>query len=173
MSSKSLPIVLFAGAATLAVAACVDKPAATRAGGASGSVATDTVKRQGRWSDSLTAESDYTVAYVNGQPVVVEERMVFPDGMRSARTYLYDDGGAPARIIEERTLTAASGNSTPTMLRARIAVYFTGDRVDSSGKTVDNIEKTVQPYEIENLRRHEREIFARLSTTSTAPRSDR
>ena len=77
------------------------------------------------------------------------------------------------RIVDERTLTAASGNSSPTTVRARLDVYLTGDRVDSSGKMVDNVAKTVQPYEIDNLRRHEREILARVSTTYAAPRTDR
>ena len=77
------------------------------------------------------------------------------------------------RIVDERTLTAASGNSSPTTVRARLEVYLTGDRVDSSGKMVDNVAKTVQPYEIDNLRRHEREILARVSTTYAAPRTDR
>ena len=156
-------------------AACGDKRAATLAGSTAGapvSVATDTVKRQGSWSDSVTAESDYTAAYVNSQLVVIEEQMAFPDGLRSSRTYFYGDRSAPTRIIDERTLTAASGNSSPTTVRARLEVYLTGDRVDSSGKTVDHVAKTVQPYEIANLRRHEREIFAHVSTTNSAPRTN-
>ena len=160
-------------------AACGDKRAATRAdstanstAGAPVSVATDTVKRQGSWSDSVTAESDYTAAYVNSQLVVIEEQMVFPDGLRSSRAYFYGQSAAPTRIVDERTLTAASGNSSPTTVRARLEVYLTGDRVDSSGKTVDHVAKTVQPYEIANLRRHEREIFAHVSTTNSAPRTN-
>lgn len=173
--SKTLSVVLFAVAVAGAVA-CEDKRTATRVDSTAGapvSVSTDTVKRLGSWSDSVTAESDYTAAYVNGQLVVIEEQMVFPDGMRSSRTYFYGRRSAPIRIVDERTLTAASGNSSPTTVRARLDVYLTGDRVDSSGKTVDNVAKTVQPYEIENLRRHEREIFARASTMNTAPRTDR
>ena len=169
-----------AASAAASAAACGDKRAATRAdstanstAGAPVAVATDTVKRQGSWSDSLTAQSDYTAAYVNRQLVVIEEQMVFPDGLRSSRTYFYGDRSAPTRIVDERTLTAASGNSSPTTVRARLDVYLTGDRVDSSGKMVDNVAKTVQPYEIDNLRRHEREIFARVSTTNSAPRTNR
>ena len=173
-----------AASAAASTAACGDKRAATRAdstanstanstAGAPVAVATDTVKRQGSWSDSVTAESDYTAAYVHSQLVVIEEQMVFPDGMRSSRAYFYGQSAAPTRIIDERTLTAASGNSSPTTVRARLDVYLTGDRVDSSGKMVDNVAKTVQPYEIDNLRRHEREIFARVSTTNSAPRTNR
>jgi len=169
-----------AASAAASTAACGDKRAATRAdstanstAGAPVAVATDTVKRQGSWSDSVTAASDYTAAYVNSQLVVIEEQMVFPDGMRSSRAYFYGQSAAPTRIIDERTLTAASGNSSPTTVRARLDVYLTGDRVDSSGKMVDNVAKTVQPYEIDNLRRHEREIFARVSTTNSAPRTNR
>ena len=103
----------------------------------------------------------------------LSEQMVFPDGMRSSRAYFYGQSAAPTRIVDERTLTAASGNSSPTTVRARLDVYLTGDRVDSSGKMVDNVAKTVQPYEIDNLRRHEREIFARVSTTNSAPRTNR
>ena len=168
-----------AASAAASAAACGDKRAATRAdstanstAGAPVAVATDTVKRQGSWSDSLTAQSDYTAAYVNSQLVVIEEQMAFPDGLRSSRTYFYGDRSAPTRIIDERTLTAASGNSSPTTVRARLEVYLTGDRVDSSGKTVDHVAKTVQPYEIANLRRHEREIFAHVSTTNSAPRTN-
>ena len=65
------------------------------------------------------------------------------------------------------------GRKRTTTVRARLEVYLTGDRVDSSGKTVDHVAKTVQPYEIANLRRHEREIFAHVSTTYAAPRTDR
>ena len=162
--------------AAVLTAACGDKQTDTRAdsrAGAPVSVATDTVKRQGRWSDSITAESDYTAVYVSGELVVIEEQMVFPDGTRSSRTYFYDRRAAPTRVVEERSLMTAAGNSSPTTMRVRLDVYFTGDRVDSSGKTVDNVAKTVQPYEIENLRRHEREIFARVPMTDAAPRTDR
>ena len=134
-------------------AACGDKRAATLAGSTAGAPVA-------------------VAAYVNSQLVVIEEQMAFPDGLLSSRTYFYGDRSAPTRIVDERTLTAASGNSSPTTVRARLDVYLTGDRVDSSGKMVDNVAKTVQPYEIDNLRRHEREIFAHVSTTNSAPRTN-
>jgi hypothetical protein len=38
---------------------------------------------------------------------------------------------------------------------------------------VDLAAKPVQPYDIDNLRKHEREIFARVATTYDAPRTNR
>lgn len=124
---------------------------------------------EGRWSDSVTSESGYVARYVNGTLAVIEEQMTFTDGMRSSRAYFYDDRVALTRIVDDRRLMAASGNSTPTMLHARLNVYLSGHTVDSAIKTVDLGAKPVQPYEIENLRRHEREIFARVAKTLAAP----
>lgn len=123
----------------------------------------------GRWSDGGTAESGYVARYVNDTLAVIEEQMTFTDGMRSSRTYFYDDRIALTRIVEDRQLMAASGNSTPTMLHALLNVYLSGYRVDSAIKTVDLAAKPVQPYDIENLRTHEREIFARVAKTVAAP----
>ena len=128
---------------------------------------------EGRWSDSVTGESGYVAKYVNDTLAVIEEQMTFTDGMRSSRAYYYDDRVALTRIVEERRLMAASGNSTPTMLHALLNVYLSGYRIDSATKTVDLDAKPVQPYDIENLRQHEREIFARVPMTYTAPRTNR
>jgi hypothetical protein len=128
---------------------------------------------EGRWSDSVTGESGYVAKYVNDTLAVIEEQMTFTDGMRSSRAYYYDDRGALTRIVEDRRLMAASGNSTPTMLHALLNVYLSGYRIDSATKTVDLDAKPVQPYDIENLRQHEREIFARVPMTYTAPRTNR
>ena len=176
MLSKSLLVAALACAATLAAAACADKPApgadstATAAATAS---PTDTVKVEGLWSDSVTAESEYTAAYVNGKLVVIEEQMLFADSATSSRAYFYNAEYAPTRLFEHRALKAASGNSTPTMLHSLLNVYLSGYRVDSATKTVDLEAKDVQPYDIENLRTHEREIFARVPMTYLAPRTDR
>lgn len=61
----------------------------------------------------------------------------------------------------------------PELLHSLLNIYLTGNTVDSATKKVDFVAKTVQPYEIENMRRHEREIFARVPVTYTAPRTDR
>jgi len=185
--SKSLPAVIFARAAALVAvlaialaialaAACGDKHADTRADSTAGApvaVATDTVKRHGRWSDSVTAESEYTATYVNGKLVVIEEQMLFADSATSSRAYFYNAEYAPTRLFEHRALKAASGNSTPTMLHSLLNVYLSGYQIDSATKTVDLAAKDVQPYDIENLRKHEREIFARVPMTYDAPRTDR
>ena len=128
---------------------------------------------EGRWSDSVTGESGYVAKYVHDTLAVIEEQMTFTDGMRSSRAYSYDTGVALTRIAEDRRLMAASGNSTPTMLQARLNVYLSGYKIDSATKTVDLDAKAVQPYDIENLRQHEREIFARVPMTYAAPRTDR
>jgi hypothetical protein len=129
----------------------------------------DTLRQRGVWSDSGTAESEFAALYVNRALVAIDEQMHFTDGMRSTRRYRYDGVQQLRQISEERSLTAASGNSTPTLLRSHVEVYFTGDRVDSSRKVVDAVPTTLQPYDIDNFRRHERIIAARVPTTYTAP----
>ena len=174
--SKSLFVAALACAAALAATACADKPArgadSTAASTVPGSP-TDTVKVQGLWSDSVTAESGYLAEYVNGKLVVIEEQMLLADSTTSTRAYFYDSTYAPTRLFEHRALKAASGNSTPTMLHSLLNVYLSGYKIDSATKTVDLTAKPVQPYEIENLRKHEREIFARVPMTYVAPRTDR
>ncbi len=174
--SKFLLVVTLAGGAAVAVTACADKktaPAADSTTAASAPSATDTVKLEGIWSDTVTAESGYLAEYVNGKLVVIEEQMLFADGARSTRAYFYDADYAPTRLFEHRALTAASSNSTPKTLHSLLNIYLTGDKIDSTSKRVDFVSKTVQPYEIENIRKHEREVFARVPMTYTAPRTAR
>lgn len=168
-------LLLCVGVAALCVAAaCTDTSSDTSADtGAQPRAlvvsAGDTITQQGVWSDSGTAESEFAALYVDRALVAIDEQMHFTDGMRSTRRYRYDGAQQLRHISEERTLTAAAGNSTPTVLRSRVEVYFTGDRVDSSRKVVDAVPTTLQPYDIDNLRRHERIIAARVSTTYTPP----
>ena len=160
----------------LAIAACSDTrpaPNAADRGASLAAGAVDTVKVPSVWSDSLTAQSSYVAEYVNGQLVVIEEQMLLADSTSSTRAYFYDATYAPTRLFEHRVLTAASSNSTPTILRSILNIYLTGNTVDSASKLVDSVAKNVQPYEIDNMRRHEREIFARVAKTYTAPRTDR
>ena len=174
---NSLRLVTLACTAVLLAAACADQKApvadSTTAAITVPASAADTVKVQGRWSDSVTAESAYQAEYVNGKLVVIEEQMLFTDSATSSRAYYYNAEYAPTRLFEHRALKAASGNSTPTMLHAFLNVYLSGYRIDSATKTVDLAAKPVQPYDIDNLRKHEREIFARVATTYDAPRTNR
>jgi hypothetical protein len=174
---NALRLVTLACAAALVAAACADqKPPladSTVATPTTATSPTDTVKVQGVWSDSVTAESAYQAEYVNGKLVVIEEQMLFADSATSSRAYFYNAEYAPTHLIEHRALKTASGNSTPTMLHARLDIYLSGYKVDSATKTVDIAAKAVQPYDIDNLRKHEREIFARVPTTYTPPRTDR
>ena len=174
---NSLRLVTLACAAALVAAACTDQKApvadSTVAAITVPASAADTVKVQGRWSDSVTATSDYQAEYVNGKLVVIEEQMLFTDSTTSARAYFYNAEYAPTRLFEHRALKAASGNSTPTMLHAFLNVYLSGYKVDSAIKTVDLAAKPVQPYDIDNLRKHEREIFARVPVTYVSPRTNR
>jgi hypothetical protein len=181
--SKFLCVAALACAAALAATACADTKtpvadstaataAATAAAPATASRG-DTVKVQGLWSDSVTAESAYLAEYVDGKLVVIEEQMMLADGTRSSRAYFYNAEYAPTRFFEHRALTAASGNSTPKVLHSLLNIYVSGYKIDSAVKRVDFEAKTVQPYEIENMRKHEREIFARVATTHSAPRTNR
>ena len=176
--SKSLLVAALACAATLSATACADKPApiadSTAAAPASAAASrNDTVKVQGLWSDSVTAESAYLAEYVNGKLVVIEEQMLLADSTTSSRAYFYSAEFAPTRLFEHRALMAASGNSTPKTLHSLLNIYLSGYKIDSAVKQVDFAAKTVQPYEIENMRKHEREIFARVATTYSAPRTNR
>lgn len=167
---------LLVGALAGALTACGETksaPAADSTAASSTASTIDTVKVQGIWSDSVTAESGYLAEYVNGKLVVIEEQMMLADRTRSERTYFYSADFKPTRLFEHRALTAASSNSTPKTLHSLMNIYLTGDKVDSATKQVDFVKKTVQPYEIENMRKHEREIFARVPMTSTAPRTER
>ncbi len=173
--SKSLLAVTLVCAAALAAAACADQKSPVADGIATTATAapTDTLTLDGLWSDSVTAQSAYTAKYVNGTLVVIEEQMLLADSTTSSRSYFYDADFAPTRLVEHRALMAASGNSTPKMLRSILNIYLSGYRIDSAVKQVDLTAKTVQPYDIDNMRKHEREVFARVPTIYAAPRADR
>ncbi|WP_411278947.1 hypothetical protein [Gemmatimonas sp.] len=174
--SKFLLVATLVGGAAVAVTACGDgkpAPAADSAAATAAASSTDTVKVQGVWSDSVTAESGYLAEYVNGKLVVIEEQMLLADSTTSTRAYFYNANYEPTRLFEHRALTAASSNSTPKTLHSLLNIYLTGDNVDSTSKKVDFVAKTVQPYEVANMRKHERELFARVSMTYTAPRTNR
>ena len=85
---NSLRLVTLACAVALVAAACTDQKApvadSTAAAITVPASAADTVKVQGRWSDSVTATSDYQAEYVNGKLVVIEEQMLFTDSTTSA-----------------------------------------------------------------------------------------
>ena len=77
---------LLVGALAAAVTACGESkpaPAADSTAASSTASATDTVKVQGIWSDSVTAESAFTAEYVNGKLVVIEEQMLLADAQTS------------------------------------------------------------------------------------------
>lgn len=174
--STVLLVATFAGGAACALTACGDRKAApgtdtTAATGAASSP--DTVSQSGVWSDSVTAESRYSARYVQGRLAVIEEQMLFADSTRSSRRYTYDENVALTHLSERRSLMVAAGDRSPTLLQSTLDLYFTGAQIDSATKRVDNVAKAVQPYEIDNMRKHERELFARVSATSTIPGTSR
>lgn len=123
--SKFLRVATLVCAAAITVTACGERkptPAVESTTATGASVSTDTVKVQGVWSDTVTAQSGYLAEYVNGKLVVIEEQMMFPDGTRSTRAYFYNADYTPTRLFEHRALTAASSNSTPKTLHSLLNI---------------------------------------------------
>lgn len=88
----------------------------------------------------------------------VQERATFGDDGTVTRRYAFDASGALASMVEERDQTVFSGDKSPTKLRTEFTVRITaGDT--SADKRVDSAPASVQPFEIDNVRRRALAVY--------------
>lgn len=91
---------------------------------------------------------------VDGQITEITEQVSFGTDGRAERTLRFTADGALTAFSEIRTQTVQQSAKSPTTMRVELDVTFAGDSVRSQTKTVDGAPATVQPWDIENIRRH-------------------
>ena len=85
--------------------------------------------------------------------ISIEEDARFGDDGQANRVFTFDAAGMLLRATEQRTGTAQSaGNTSPALVRTELIIDFTVTP-PSATKMVDDVRRTVEPYEIENIRR--------------------
>lgn len=88
----------------------------------------------------------------------VQERATFGDDGTVTRRYAFDASGALASMIENREQTVFSGDRSPAKLRTEFIVRITASDT-AADKRVDGAPATVQPFEIDNVRRRATAVY--------------
>ncbi len=137
----------------LPLMACVagDKApnAATDSAAAMATAAADT----GAWQNG-DEQIAWSSNIVDGQITEITEQVTFGTDGRAERTLRFTADGTLTAFREIRTQTVQQSAESPTTMRVELDVTFAGDSVLSQTKTVDGTPATVQPWDIENIRRH-------------------
>lgn len=127
----------------------------------------------GAWQDG-DEQIAWSSNIVDGQITEITEQVTFGTDGRAERTLRFTADGALTAFREIRTQTVQQSAQSPTTMRVELDVTFAGDSVLSQTKTVDGAPATVQPWDIENIRRHAAATLQqlRLPDSSAAPTRD-
>ncbi len=141
--------------ALLVLIACTDSKAPDRAGASTGA---NTGVDSGVWSDG-DEKSTWTATRDDANTWRIDEAAQFGDDGRAARRFLFDSMGALRTVSDEKQQTAQRGNATPGLMHSVLQLEFTGDSATRVSKQVDGTDRSVQPFEIENTRRHAQQLW--------------
>lgn len=149
--------------AFLVLIACTDTKAPN---GAGASTSLDAAAKSGVWSDG-DERSTWTATRDDPNTWRIDEAAQFGDDGRAARRFVFDSMGTLRTVSDEKQQTAQRGNATPGLMRSVLQMEFAGDSATHVRKQVDGTDRSVQPFEIENSRRHAQQLWtlARQSTS--------
>ena len=151
--------------ALLAGIACTDSRAPNSAGA---STSVDAAAKSGVWSDG-DERSSWTATRDDPNTWRVEEAAQFGDDGRAARRFLFDSMGVLRTVSDEKQQTAQRGNATPGLMRSVLQMEFAGDSATHVSKLVDGTNRIVQPFEIENSRRHAQQLWTLARQSISRP----
>lgn len=139
----------------LSFMACVagDKAPNATANSAAATALTTAAADTGAWQNG-DEQIAWSSNIVDGQITEITEQVTFGTDGRAERTLRFTADGALTAFREIRTQTVQQSAESPTTMRVELDVTFAGDSVRSQTKTVDGAPATVQPWDIENIRRH-------------------
>ncbi len=119
----------------------------------------DTLEIGGEWAEAGDA-TIWTGYAIHGHVSRIEENWLPSGDPNSKRVLLYDTAGHLVRLAEERHQMVSNPSASPTMLNMIMTIEFRGAGVVRTNKVVDGIERTVQPWDIENAVRHAEQLVA-------------
>ena len=110
-------------------------------------------QRTGAWSEA-DASSKWRAMASGGKIRLIDETMMVGESSTRRITHYFTDGGKPAAFIEFRIQTVLSGNKSPQKQYVLFKLEFSGDSTIHTEKTVNGAPQPVEPFEIENARKH-------------------
>jgi len=113
----------------------------------------DTLLIAGDLNDA-SDRSSFT-AYASAQRIARIVEQSAPGSEASAsREWLYDSNQQLASVSDEKSQLASNGNASPTMMRVKTNIELRGTEIIRATRTVDGVSRTLQPWDIDNYRRH-------------------
>ncbi len=116
-------------------------------------------QRTGSWKDA-DASSEWRAMASNGKVRMIDETMHVGETGTWRVTHYFTDAGKLAAYYEFRIQQVTSGDRPPAQQFVLFKLEFQNDTVSHSEKTVDNAPQPIQPFEIENVRKHSMALFA-------------
>lgn len=124
--------------------------------------------REGAWADA--DETSTWRAVLDGPHVLrIDEVSTFTDSARSMREFHFDTAGALVAFHEARRQLLYGQHATPDTVRTVIDLEWEHDSLVRSAKRVDDADRLLQPFEVDNFRAHAAELL-RLVRSGAAPR---
>ena len=146
-----LPLLLLL--ATLACGGGGDSSAGSSASAAAaGSTASTPTTQRGEFVDGDERSTWMRTVKPDGTTSIEDDARFGEDGQAN-RVFTFDTTGALVRATEQRSQTAqGTGNTSPSTIRTELIIDFSG-AAPVATKMVDDVRRTVEPFEIENMRR--------------------
>lgn len=119
----------------------------------------DTLEISGEWADAGDG-TIWTAFAIQGRISRIEENWLPSGDPNSRRAMIYDAAGHIVRFSEERHQMVTNPSSSPTMLNAVMTIDFAAAGGARTNKVVDGVERPVQPWDIDNARRHAGDLLA-------------
>lgn len=126
-------------------------------------------QRTGNWSEA-DAASKWRAMASGGKIRLIDETLTAGESSTRRTTHYFTEDGKPAAYIEFRIQTVMTGDKSPEKQFVLLKLEFTGDSASKVEKTVNGVAQPVQPFEIENARKHSMVLFgAAQSAPVTSP----
>ncbi|MCC6244519.1 MAG: hypothetical protein IT353_16875 [Gemmatimonadaceae bacterium] len=126
--------------------------------------------REGAWQGA--DERSTWRAMLNGARITqIDEVSLLTDSTRAMRQFRFDSTETLATMREEKEQVLYGAKATPDTVRTIMELEWQGDSIVRSSKKVNGEDRMPQPYEVDNVRAHARDLVstARAGTTTTPP----
>lgn len=122
-------------------------------------------QRTGDWSEG-DASSKWRAMASGGKIRLIDETMTAGESSTRRITHYFTDTGNLVAYYEFRIQTVMSGSKSPEKQFVLFKIEFLGDSITKIEKSVNGTAQPVQPFEIENARKHSTTL---LSAAQAAP----
>ncbi len=119
--------------------------------------------RDGHWQGT-DARSTWHAILSGPHVVQLDEVALATDSSRAMRQIQLDTTGRLTAVREERLLVVRGQAVVPDTVRTVIALAWQGDSLAQRDKQVNGAARPLQPYELDNLRRHVDELLVLVRT---------